>query len=60
MSHPPSFDGLPEFLAVAKRLSVTKAALDLGKTAGSVSQALQRLEQRLGIKALDDNAKEGK
>ncbi|MEX3773047.1 LysR family transcriptional regulator [Pseudomonas sp. MYb118] len=49
MNHPPSFDGLPEFLAVANRLSVSKAALDLGKTAGSVSQALQRLEQRLGI-----------
>lgn len=49
MSPPPSFDGLPEFLAVAKRLSVSKAALDLGRTAGSVSQALQRLEQRLGI-----------
>lgn len=49
MSPPPSFDGLPEFLAVAKRLSVSKAALDLSRTAGSVSQALQRLEQRLGI-----------
>ncbi|GFM48946.1 LysR family transcriptional regulator [Pseudomonas cichorii] len=49
MSPPPNFDGLPEFLAVAKRLSVSKAALDLGRTAGSVSQALQRLEQRLGI-----------
>ena len=49
MNHLPSFDGLPEFLAVARRLSVSKAALDLGRTAGSVSQALQRLEQRLGI-----------
>lgn len=52
MSHPHSFDGLPEFLAVAKRLSVRKAALDLGKTPGSVSQALQRLEQRLGVPLL--------
>lgn len=49
MNHPNAFDGLPEFLAVAKRLSVSKAAVDLGRTAGSVSQALQRLEQRLGI-----------
>lgn len=52
MSHPHSFDGLPEFLAVAKRLSVRKAALDLGKTPGSVSLALQRLEQRLGVPLL--------
>lgn len=49
MTHPPSFDGLLEFLAVAKRLSVSKAAVDIGRTAGSVSQALQRLEQRLGL-----------
>ncbi|OEC36502.1 DNA-binding transcriptional regulator, LysR family [Pseudomonas cuatrocienegasensis] len=49
MIHPNSFDGLPEFLAVAKRMSVRKAALDLGKTPGSVSLALQRLEQRLGV-----------
>lgn len=49
MTPPPSFDGLPEFLAVARRLSVSKAALDLNRTAGSISQALQRLEQRLGL-----------
>lgn len=42
------FDGLNEFLAIAKRLSVRKAALDIGKTPGAVSLALQRLEQRLG------------
>jgi len=48
MNHAQSFDGLPEFLAVARRLSVTKAALDLDRSAGSVSQALQRLELRLG------------
>lgn len=44
-----SFDGLAEFLAIAKRLSVRKAALDLGMTPGAVSLALQRLEQRLGV-----------
>lgn len=49
MNGPTNFDGLPEFLAIARRLSVSKAALDLGRTAGSLSQALQRLEQRLGI-----------
>ena len=49
MNHSHSFDGLSEFLAIAKRLSVRKAALDLGKTPGAVSQALQRLEQRLGV-----------
>ncbi|MEQ4616684.1 MAG: LysR family transcriptional regulator [Corticimicrobacter sp.] len=43
------FDGLPEFLAIAKRLSVRQAAHDLGKTPGAVSQSLQRLEQRLGV-----------
>lgn len=42
------FDGLNEFLAIAKRLSVRKAALDMGKTPGAVSLALQRLEHRLG------------
>ncbi|UUD63099.1 LysR family transcriptional regulator [Pseudomonas seleniipraecipitans] len=43
------FDGLPEFLAVAKRSSVSKAAYDLGKTPGAISHALRRLEQRLGV-----------
>lgn len=49
MSQPNRFDGLSEFLAISKRLSVRKAALDLGKTPGSVSQALQKLEHRLGV-----------
>lgn len=44
-----SFDGLSEFLAISKRLSIRKAALDLGKTPGSVSQSLLKLEQRLGV-----------
>ncbi|WP_219953381.1 LysR family transcriptional regulator [Dickeya zeae] len=49
MSQNNDFDGLPEFLAISKRLSIRKAALDLGKTPGSISQALQRLEHRLGV-----------
>lgn len=43
------FDGLAEFLAIARRLSVRQAALDLGRTPGAVSQALQKLESRLGV-----------
>ena len=49
MGQPDSFDGLAEFLAIAKRLSIRKAAMDLSKTPGAVSLALQRLEHRLGI-----------
>ncbi|MDY4386998.1 LysR family transcriptional regulator [Pectobacterium aroidearum] len=48
MGQSDSFDGLSEFLAIAKRLSIRKAALDLGKTPGSVSLSLQKLEHRLG------------
>jgi hypothetical protein len=32
MNHPDSFDELSEFLAISRRLSIRKAALDLGKT----------------------------
>ncbi|AYQ52187.1 LysR family transcriptional regulator [Dickeya solani] len=49
MSQNNDFDGLPEFLAISKRLSIRKAAIDLGKTPGSISQALQKLENRLGM-----------
>ncbi|PWD63379.1 LysR family transcriptional regulator [Pectobacterium parmentieri] len=49
MGQSDSFDGLAEFLAIAKRLSIRKAALDLGKTPGSMSLSLQRLEHRLGV-----------
>ncbi|MEQ9877454.1 LysR family transcriptional regulator [Pectobacterium aroidearum] len=49
MGQSDSFDGLSEFLAIAKRLSIRKAALDLGKTPGSVSLSLQKLEHRLGV-----------
>ena len=49
MGQSDSFDGLAEFLAIAKRLSIRKAAMDLSKTPGAVSLALQRLEHRLGV-----------
>ncbi|KHN50355.1 LysR family transcriptional regulator [Pectobacterium fontis] len=49
MGQPDSFEGLSEFLAISKRLSIRKAALDLGKTPGSVSLTLQKLEHRLGV-----------
>ncbi|PLK69263.1 LysR family transcriptional regulator [Rhizobium sp. TH135] len=42
------FDGLAEFLAIAKRQSIRKAALDLEVTPGAISQALRKLERRLG------------
>lgn len=48
MSRQNPFDGLSEFVAIARRQSVRKAALDLGLTPGAVSQALQKLERRLG------------
>jgi len=43
------FDGLPEFLAIARERSMRRAAIALGVTPGAVSQALQRLERRLGV-----------
>lgn len=43
-----TFDGLAEFLAIAQRQSIRKAALDLEVTPGAISQALQKLERRLG------------
>lgn len=43
-----AFDGLSEFLAIAKQQSIRKAALDLEVTPGAISQALQKLERRLG------------
>ena len=52
MSQANSFDGLAEFLAIARHLSIRKAALDLGRTPGSVSLALQKLELRLGVPLL--------
>lgn len=43
-----TFDGLSEFLAIAERKSIRKAALDLEVTPGAISQALKKLERRLG------------
>ncbi len=43
------FDGIAEFLAIARRLSIRGAAVDLGRTPGAVSLALQRLEKRVGL-----------
>jgi DNA-binding transcriptional LysR family regulator len=48
MSRQDSFDGISEFLAVARRKSVRKAALDLEVSPGAISQALRKLELRLG------------
>ncbi|TDR94742.1 LysR family transcriptional regulator [Enterovirga rhinocerotis] len=49
MSRQNRFDGLPEFLAIARQRSIRGAALALDVTPGAVSQALQRLERRLGV-----------
>ncbi len=43
------FDGIIPFLAVAKRLSFTRAALDLNISSTAVSKAIQQLEQRHGV-----------
>lgn len=43
------FDGLSEFLAIARCGSFRGAAAELGVTPGAVSQALQVLERRLGL-----------
>lgn len=42
------FDGLSEFLAIARAGSFRAAATELGVTPGAVSQALKALEDRLG------------
>ena len=49
MARADSFDGLSEFLAIARRGSFRAAALELGVTPSAVSQALQGLERRLGL-----------
>lgn len=49
MPRPDPFDGLSEFLAVARLGSFRKAAAALDVTPGAVSQAIQALEARLGL-----------
>jgi DNA-binding transcriptional LysR family regulator len=49
MARSDSFDGLSEFLAIVRQGSFRAAAIELGVTAGAVSQALQTLERRLGL-----------
>ena len=49
VEHPPfSFQQLRVFVAVSKRLSVTRAAVSLGMSQPAASQALRELERRLG------------
>ena len=48
MSRDP-FDGLTAFLIVADQASFSKAGQLLGITSGAVSQAIAKLESRLGL-----------
>lgn len=49
MARTDPFDGLSEFLAIIRRGSFRAAAIELGVTAGAVSQAVRTLERRLGV-----------
>lgn len=49
MARTDTFDGLSEFLTIARCGSFRRAAIELGVTPGAVSQALQALERRLGL-----------
>ena len=42
------FDGIPQFLAVARNASFRAAARELGVTPGAISQSIKSLERRLG------------
>ena len=44
-----TFDGLPAFLAVAKRRSFTAAAAEVGVSPTAMSQKIKQLERRLGV-----------
>ena len=46
------FDGIPEFVAVARLGSFTRAAGELGVTKSAAGRAVSRLEARLGAKLL--------
>jgi DNA-binding transcriptional LysR family regulator len=43
------FDGVPQFLAVARLSGFRAAARELGVTPGAISQAIRGLEARLGV-----------
>nr|WP_166795959.1 LysR family transcriptional regulator [Methylocella tundrae] len=42
------FEGIPQFLAVARNASFRAAARELGVTPGAISQSIKSLERRLG------------
>jgi DNA-binding transcriptional LysR family regulator len=46
------FDGMAAFLRVAEKRSFTAAATELGVSGSAVSQTVQQLEQRLGVRLL--------
>ena len=46
------FDGIAEFVAVARLGSFTAAAAELGVTKSAVGRAVSRLEARLGVTLL--------
>lgn len=43
------FEGIPQFLAVARNASFRGAARELGVTPGAISQSIKSLERRLGV-----------
>jgi DNA-binding transcriptional LysR family regulator len=43
------FEGIPQFLAVARNASFRAAARELGVTPGAISQSIKSLERRLGV-----------
>ncbi len=47
------FNGILVFLKVAETRSFTRAAAELGVTPSSVSEAVKRLEERLGVRLLN-------
>ena len=46
------FDGMTAFVRVAEKRSFTAAATELGVSGSAVSQTVQQLEQRLGVRLL--------
>ena len=54
---PPSTKALRAFEASARRLSFTDAAADLSLTQGAISHQIRELEQHLGVKLFDREAR---